>query len=272
MIHFITALKPEAKPLIEHYQLKRLPQSIKTIYPVLTNKDNSISLTLSGIGKLNAACATTETYQLFEKSKHDIWLNIGIIGHGKHDIGELIIIHKIIDAMSNKQYFPSFTFKHDLITSEIHCFDFPSNDYDDVAMDMESCGFYEVASKIALTEFIHCLKVVSDNSEESLAKINAAKVSELIETQLSKILRFIDELQKQQLEILNDNENIPLVNTLLEQYHFTVSQQHQLQQLIKNINNLSNGIDLEFNLEESDNAKSILKKLQSIHEALPSKL
>lgn len=272
MIHFIVALKPEAKPLIEHYQLKRLSQDKKTVYAVYTNKDNTISLTLSGIGKLNAACAVIETYQLFEKSKYDIWLNIGIAGHGKKDIGELIVINKIVDALSSKQYFPSFIFKHGLTVSEIHCFDFPSNDYDDVAMDMESCGFYELASKIGIVDFIHCLKVVSDNSEESLAGINAAIVSELVEKQIPVILDFINSLEKQQLEILNDSESASIVNTLLAQYHFTVSQKHQLQQVIKNINNISDSNELALELTDSDNAKSILKKLHALHQSLPTEL
>ena len=53
MLHIVCALKPEARPLLDHFGLRALPD-VPRIYH---NADAHISLTLSGIGKSAAAGA-----------------------------------------------------------------------------------------------------------------------------------------------------------------------------------------------------------------------
>ena len=45
-----------------------------------------ISLTISGIGKTNAAMSIAHTYE-FNQQKNSIWINFGIAGHKDAKIG-----------------------------------------------------------------------------------------------------------------------------------------------------------------------------------------
>ena len=61
MIHFIVATNSEARPLIDLFKLKKK----KDFKQTLIYANQQISLTITGIGKINAAIGVTETYFYF---------------------------------------------------------------------------------------------------------------------------------------------------------------------------------------------------------------
>ena len=86
MIHFICALMCEARSLIAHYQLKYSADSKS--FPLYISPDKQISLTISGVGKINAAAATAFTHAFLQSEKHHIWLNVG-----KREIFNILLNH-----------------------------------------------------------------------------------------------------------------------------------------------------------------------------------
>ncbi|VAW81640.1 hypothetical protein MNBD_GAMMA12-712 [hydrothermal vent metagenome] len=132
MIFIVTALDCEARPLIQHYKLRRC-QQFKP-FPLYTGDD--IRLVVSGIGAVNAMLATammaginagqsvvphyvkpdlhlSPNSSVIAKPRHSIiphsiipgtqspelaWLNIGIGGHYQYDIGSAFLAHKVSNA------------------------------------------------------------------------------------------------------------------------------------------------------------------------------
>ena len=76
MIHFIVATSSEARPIIDFYRLKKKEVSNFVIY-----NNDAISLTISGIGKINAAMSITHTFHEFNQQKNNVWINLGLAGH-----------------------------------------------------------------------------------------------------------------------------------------------------------------------------------------------
>ena len=65
MLHIVCALKPEARPLLDHFGLRALPDEPRIYH----NADAHISLTLSGIGKSAAAGAVARTHAYFDADR-----------------------------------------------------------------------------------------------------------------------------------------------------------------------------------------------------------
>tara|TARA_B100000282_G_scaffold80977_1_gene56289 strand:- start:60 stop:548 length:489 start_codon:yes stop_codon:yes gene_type:complete len=103
VIHFIIATVSEAKPLINFYSLKKKKTAIFTFY-----SNDQISLTISGIGKINAAMSVTQTFYEFNHQKNNIWINFGIAGHKNEKIGNIFLIDKIVDNETQKKNILSY--------------------------------------------------------------------------------------------------------------------------------------------------------------------
>ena len=86
MLHLLIATLTEAKPLINTFKLKKKNFHEFHIY---INKNKNISLTITGIGKINSSAATSYTAMVFNRFKNNVWLNIGICGHRTFHIGEI---------------------------------------------------------------------------------------------------------------------------------------------------------------------------------------
>ena len=76
MIHIIVATDFEAKPLIQNFDLKKIFPSKS--FDIFSN--GNISLTVTGIGKINAALGVAYTFFMFKKQYNNIWINIGFAG------------------------------------------------------------------------------------------------------------------------------------------------------------------------------------------------
>jgi nucleoside phosphorylase len=227
VINLVVALDCEARPLIERFDLKRQPEHA---YPLYTSEQ--MQLIVSGVGKLNSAIATGYLAGLSDEPA--AWLNIGIAGHMTHPLGELYLCHKITDMQTGQSSYPAFTFKTTLPTASLDSFDVPVNEYhDDLLHDMEASGFYQAASRFATVEFIHCLKVISDNQDSPTHNINKQMVSELIANTIVVIADFINLLSEQHHRWLTVTATPDSYHEIIQKWHFSTYQQHQLKQLIK---------------------------------------
>ncbi|MDD1611653.1 MAG: hypothetical protein LUQ57_00775, partial [Methylococcaceae bacterium] len=96
-----TALPCEARPLIEHFRLKKDLSS----HPFEVYSQDGICLVVTGIGKCAMAAGVAYTQARMVAAEKPILLNVGIAGHSDHDVGRVFLAGKIIDADTQRNYY-----------------------------------------------------------------------------------------------------------------------------------------------------------------------
>ena len=226
MLCLVVALAAEARPLLASHHLQGMSG-----HPYRICASEQTHLIVSGVGKIAASAATAYLRALIGDTPA-AWLNIGIAGHGNHEVGTPLLAHKVVDAASGKPFYPTFTAPSPCHTTLLHTVDHAQPPVGDAAYDMEASGFCEAAQCFATSERIHCLKVVSDNPQSSYQTLNAKKVEELIESQLDTVAQVGEHLRtlSQQLHALHADP--PGFAELTARWQFTATQQHQLRGLL----------------------------------------
>lgn len=231
MLNIVTALPAEARPIIKYFDLIR--HQSKTLFPVYHNND--IRLIISGAGKINAAAATACLGSLKTTRQPEPWLNIGIAGHGSHNIGDVFIAHSIEDATTGERWYPPQVTKRNSVPTEaLTTVDKPDTSYTHKTLiDMEASGFFPIASKVSTAELVQCVKVVSDNKKHPAKNINSEMVSTLIAGKLvlfESIIRSLVNLVR-----LVETPALPagVLDKFIDQWRFTVTQKYQLESLLR---------------------------------------
>jgi nucleoside phosphorylase len=256
-IFIYVALPCEAKPLIEHFKLKKIAK----IQPFAVYGQGELCLTVTGLGKSAMAAGIAYTQALFSAVAHTVFINIGIAGHKDYAIGGLYCVDKIIDADSHKNYYPPLIGKPICPSSAICTRSTPQLDYDHEALcDMEASAFYETAIRFSTGELVQCLKVISDNRLSPATDIQAKQVSLLIAAQLVTIEDFI----KQVVEFsqLLVTPSTPLFEHLTQRYHFTVNAQLQLKAQLSRWAVLTDNQTLNIDEAQLNNGKEVLHYLE----------
>lgn len=235
MINFVIALHAEAKPIIEHFSLKK----IQTRQPFPTYTSQDYSLIISGIGRCNSAAATTWLASLSHSTNartDDIWLNVGIAGHKDQPLGKLMCSHKITEQSTNKSWYP-VQIKSMVESSNLLTLDQVTTDYIENSLhDMEASGFYASALRFTTTELAQCLKIVSDNNQNSIENISKEFVHELIESNIASIKSVSDYLVEISLDSLPPDTldlDLDLEQSITQRWKFSVTQTRQLQRLLQ---------------------------------------
>jgi len=186
MIYLITALDAEARPLIEHYRLKR---HYRLPYTVYTN--DTMLLLVTQMGSKNAMMALSALLGWRQPNSNDILLNIGICGApAAFAIGEALLIHQILDQ--DRRYYPDILYPHPLRESPLMCLDTPQEGTATTPVDMESAGIFQAASRFFKLHRIAFLKIVSDHFEP--AAVTKEGVMSLIRNRITVIESLITQL------------------------------------------------------------------------------
>ena len=270
MINVVVALPAEARPLIEFYRL-----SDKTsIGTFRMYRRTDMSLIISGPGKVAAAAATALLAGCNTSKQQAAWLNIGIAGHASCATGQSLLAHRITDHATGKSWYPPQLFDLPTVTSSLITVDAPENSYcQEVAYDMEASGYYPVASRFSSTELVQCFKVVSDNREQSSANITAESCRQLVTRKLDEIDALVRALVSLAQEYTSWRAPHAGLEQLSGQWHFTVSQQHQLAELARRWKVLIPDQPLWLSeLDKKKNAAAVLQSLQQHLDSLPPSL
>lgn len=258
MIHIFCALHCEAITFIEYYKLVK--QKSFNLFPVYQSNDKNISLTISGVGKLNAAAAVCYHHGCFNTKPYDIWLNIGIAGHHELEVGKLCLVNKITDFVSKKNWYPQIIFIPPCACAPLHTLDRPCSDYHNVLFDMEASGFYQMAMRISSCELIHCIKIVSDNHQSPAYEINKDNTKNIIKSNIKNIegiINLIKPMSEEMRTILEPPKDYAL---FIEKWHFTTSQCIQLKKLLRQLK--ANMPELKDKLIYMKNGKDVINYLQ----------
>lgn len=228
--NFVCALMPEARPVIDAFKLKKQPEH--TSFSVFANSDN-VQLIVSGIGPVASAGAVAYLHGIDHSRKNVIWVNVGIAGHASLPLGTVRLAHRIDSTMNRQRWFPPICFRSDLQSESLLTFTEPQSCYPPGTMiDMEGSGFYAMASRFSTVEVVHCLKIISDNNDHPGEQVNARKATDLVSSRLPNIVELFEQLQLL-VDKLPDSSHGSTRSQLTTDCHFTVSQQHQLDNLLK---------------------------------------
>lgn len=260
MIHIFCALPYEAQPLIQHFKLTELKQF--DLFRLYQSEDKEITLTITGIGKLNAASAVSYHHACCNTLNSDVWLNIGIAGHKSLAIGEARLVNKIIDEQTTEAWYPQIIFKPPCQSTELISLDKPCTTYRDALYDMEASAFYQVALRLGTTELIHCLKIVSDNTEKPASNVNADSIKKLIASNTNTIVKVIELLKPLSEEIHMISSEPEHFHDFIEQWHFTQSEKVQLSRLLKQWNVLLNNENVSQAVINAKTGKAVLNTLR----------
>lgn len=230
MINFLVALACEAKPLISAFKLKRLHQiKAVTVYENLPYR-----LAVTGIGKLAAAGSVGLLQGL--QNEQQAWLNVGIAGHGHLDIGTATLAYKIIDAATQDSWYPQILFQHNFQAATVKTIDMARDQYDELALfDMEAAGIASMVARVSTMELFQSIKIISDNKQHDHSKVGKLQCVQLVEQHLDSIAEVSQYLLQQQQSLEEWNKPPAIFATILEKWHFSASEQHQL---LKDLNKL----------------------------------
>ena len=228
MIHLIVATNSEARPLIDLFKLKKKKLKKNFIY-----ENQSISLTITGIGKVNAAIGVTQTYFFYNQKSDNIWINIGIAGHKNLKVGDICSVSKISDNEIDKKFFP-FINGFRMQNQECLTIGKQKKSYSSSIYDMESSGFYQSACKYSSKELLQIVKIISDNQYESIDFKNKEIVYNLIinhKKLINELCSFMFRLKKRIFPISNKISDTEL-NNLFSKIKFTFTEREQMKALL----------------------------------------
>lgn len=220
------ALNCEAKPLVETWKLtKQSDTQSFTCYA-----DDQRVVTVTGVGKIAMAGAVGYVMAR-HSSQNPILLNFGIAGHPHLPRGSRVLADKISDSETGRTFYPKFVFDLPCPTAQLISYPKIATHYqDDGLYDMESSGFYELATRFSSSELVHCLKVVSDNRDNSVANIGEADVLQWSR----QAVPFIADLLERLISLRSKLEQPDLENyrEILRQWHFSTSNALKLRSLL----------------------------------------
>lgn len=260
MINLVVALPAEARPLIARYRLT----DKTTLGGFRIYRNAAMSLIISGPGKIAAAAASALLAGCNTSGEPSAWLNIGITGHATHATGQSLLAHRITDHATGKSWYPPQLFDLATTTTSLLTVDRPENGYQhDLAYDMEASGYYATAVRFSSAELVQCFKVVSDNREHPTTAITTQGCVQLITQSLDEIDPLLDALAALVQDYQGWHAMPEGLEQLYRQWHFTVSQQHQLAELARRWKVLAPDQLLWLDgLASSKNATEVLQCLQ----------
>lgn len=256
-IFIYAALPCEAKPLVEHFKLRKET----AVKPFDIYARQPFCLTVTGLGQCAMAAGVAYSQALYGTSENPVMMNIGIAGHPHHTVGSLFLIDKIINVDSGRRFYPPLVFSPPCRTGSIRTSSRPQLDYDHPDLcDMEAAGFYETATRFTSAELAQCLKVVSDNRSAPADLIKPQEVSGLIAAHVRLIEDVSAELNR--LAGLISFPESRLMAELTSRYRFTANERLQLKKQLQRWDCLTGGRALDLDWSVLPKGKDVLQRLQ----------
>lgn len=259
MLIWVCALHCEAKPVIDHYRLKKSPQH--RAFDLFRNDD--MCCVISGIGNTAAAAATAWVGGLQHESNSLCWINLGVAGGADYIQGEIFSLNKITDQPSGRSYYPVPAFRSSMKSAPCISLDKASIDYHPVDLyDMEASAYFATATRFSSAELVQSVKVISDNQQQQPVR-DKSTISQLIYNQLPSIKDFAKKLggiNQQMVEL----ESMPEVwQGLLQRVRFSQTQQARLKTLLAFLQHLDTDKEVIFdNLDKLESSREIIQVLE----------
>ena len=247
-VRLLCALPAEAEPLVRGLALKPAPSVGPEGTRLWSGHRQGADLTLisCGIGAAAAEAGVQALRGQGESRRPCAWLNIGIAGNRRHPLGTPLMAHKISrgDRETGRVY-PVFPFTPPCTTVEVVTVAREEREYrGEAAYDMEAHPFFVAASGQTTPELIHCFKVVSDNPSKPTTTVTASRARGLIGTHLQLVAGLVSELAGLLRLPRPLSAADPEYRRLLQNWHFTETQQHQLRRLLQRLRAAAPGAEV----------------------------
>lgn len=267
MIRIVTALAAEARPLIERYRL----QAFSGVEGFRIFRSDAVALVVSGPGKANAAAATAFLHATTGGRRNGVWLNVGTAGHARAKVGTVFVAHKIRDRASGAAWYPPLVVEPECPTVEVVTVDRPEETYpEEVLYEMEASGFYATATRFSTGELVHTLKIVSDNASSPVERLSADLAGELVGGALPVLDGLVVATLPLATELERLDEDPPHYRDFLAAWHFTVSENHRLRELLARFKVLGADPRVAWpDLARRRDASEVLRRLRERLESLP---
>lgn len=245
----------EARPWIDRRAMQRLSDTGS--FQVFESEDCLLCVT--GVGPLAAAGATGWMIGRFPEI--DGMLNFGCCGAPVTGFspGEVLLIHRIEDYQSGREYIPDVLVSHPFRESSLQTWYRPVeiSDAAEIPVDMEAAAIFDIARRSIPPHRMLFIKVVSDNYQPQLDR---DMVKDWVSAAVAKIEDWLPAWppKDNSLEILQDDE-LELRDQLALQWKLSVSQKHQLNPLILGLRRQVGGLAM---LCQRFNEKEPLNKQQ----------
>jgi len=299
-INYVCALFSEAKPLVEHFKLKKVHDKPFSLYSnslgnsIDGQASTTVNVLISGIGSFNMSASigwlgalqavttkslseevasndSSSTESRYQHPESSVWLNLGIAGHASLNIGEPFLVSSSRDINSTRSYYPPQVARRTVTLSPCLSLNAPSSEYpDDGGIDMEASAFFSVAPRFADAECVQSLKVVSDNPQHGLEGLDSNRVTDLIKPNVEFIVNYAERLID--LSVSNTFEKplvlANLIHAALSNTRCSHAQRQQVQKLCTQLGYLLTEQELESMVQEVESHSSAKQVLNSLRERL----
>lgn len=259
MINLVVALATESRPLIEHFRLTE----DRTLAGFRAFRRDGIRLIVTGMGRVACAAGVAALGERREGPGTPAWLNIGIAGHGRHAVGEGAHALGIVEGATGRRWYPPQVLELPGHGETICTVDVPETGYgESYVYDMEASAFYATALRYATAELIQVYKIVSDNRRNGVHTVDKHGVRDAIVRHLPAVETMVCGLSGLAAEVDANRAKLPELDHIVNRWHFTVSQRHQLRELMRRWEVLTGGAPLlDAELNRCPSAKALLGEL-----------
>ena len=270
MIHIFTALYPEAKPLIQALSLKK--RAAQTHYQQFLSEEGDLSLTITGVGPLQAAAVTASVLTDFDAGASDQLLSLGTAAALTACPASMYHVNKITEAVTMRDFYPDMLLNTGLPEASLitgaKLYTKQESGYAAELYDMEAAAVYQAASMFLGPHQLNFLRIVTDDgltqeemetgmtvrtvtnaasgteskpavgTEASAHRSLAAHVIACVEQQVDTIVAVVDKLRALTAaeaaghQVLTENER-QLVDKLIADAHFSKVMADECVQLIR---------------------------------------
>ena len=270
MIHIFTALYPEAKPLIQALSLKK--RATQTHYQQFLSEEGDLSLTITGVGPMQAAAVTASVLTDYDAGAQDQLLSLGTAARLTTCPASMYHVNKITEAATMRDFYPDMLLNTGLPEASLitgaKLYTKQESGYAADLYDMEAAAIYQAASMFLGPHQMNFLRIVTDDgltqeemetgmtmrtvtnaasgteskpavgTEASAPRSLAAHVTDCVEQQVDTIVTVVDKLRALTAaeaaghQVLTENEQ-QLVDKLIADAHFSKVMADECVQLIR---------------------------------------
>ena len=253
----------EAKALIPMLHLQPFQTTSRFVQ---YGNSNNLHLIVSGIGRaaMEAAITDLSQQQANEDGPRRAWVKIGLAGHSKAPQDSAWLGNKITCQESGVSAYPPQLIAG-IDSVAVITVDEPERTYpEDAAYEMEAFSFFEQATKYSTAELVQVFKIISDNLENPIEKLDFKNIPiwiRLVQEQIILLISKMSELVREH----NDSHRIPRVyRELCSRIHLTVNQKLQLKRLCLRYKALGLEADLESVISlAGSHSKQIISQLSA---------
>lgn len=260
MLNLVVALATESRPLIEHFRLSEDRSAVG--FRIF--RGDGMRLVVTGMGRVACAAGVAALAERESSAGTSAWLNLGIAGHASRAVGEGVHALSIIEAATDRRWYPPQIIQLPGQGETFCTVDAPETGYRDARVyDMEASAFYATALRYATGELVQVYKIISDNRASGVETVEKHRVRDSIIAHLPAVERIVSELSSLAGDVKDAQPRLAELERIVGRWHFTVSQQHRLRELLRQWETLSAGAPVvDQDLNRCPSAKSVLAEIE----------